>query len=113
MKRLWLLAVGLLLVLIACGAPPAPADDPAVDESETAVESTSEEDAQESAETEEESTAEESDADESVVQSSGDNTVALATAATTIEEASEPRAGDWIKGADDPLLSIVEYGDFQ
>lgn len=33
--------------------------------------------------------------------------------ATSIEEASERRETDWAKGAEDPLVTIIEYGDFQ
>ncbi|MBE2221549.1 MAG: hypothetical protein IAF02_08420 [Anaerolineae bacterium] len=33
--------------------------------------------------------------------------------ATTVAEASVVRDSDWTKGTDDPLVSIIEYGDFQ
>ena len=33
--------------------------------------------------------------------------------ATTVQEASIVRERDWKKGAEDPLVSIIEYGDFQ
>lgn len=33
--------------------------------------------------------------------------------ATTVEEASIVRDRDWVKGTDDPLVAIIEYGDFQ
>ena len=43
-----------------------------------------------------------------------DETVAIAGfPATTVEEASIVRDRDWTKGTDDPLVSIIEYGDFQ
>jgi hypothetical protein len=33
--------------------------------------------------------------------------------AATVEEASIVRDRDWVKGTDDPLVAIIEYGDFQ
>lgn len=33
--------------------------------------------------------------------------------ATTVEEAAVVREQDWRKGAADPLVVIIEYGDFQ
>jgi hypothetical protein len=35
------------------------------------------------------------------------------TAAETAAEASVLRDRDWTKGAEDPLVTIIEYGDFQ
>ena len=33
--------------------------------------------------------------------------------ATTITEAAIIRETDWVKGANDPVFTIIEYGDFQ
>ena len=33
--------------------------------------------------------------------------------AATVQEASIVRDRDWTKGTDDPLVTIIEYGDFQ
>jgi len=33
--------------------------------------------------------------------------------ASSVAEAAQVRATDWAKGATDPLVSIIEYGDFQ
>lgn len=33
--------------------------------------------------------------------------------ATTVEEAAVIRDNDWAKGATDPAVTIIEYGDFQ
>lgn len=33
--------------------------------------------------------------------------------ATNVQEASIVRDRDWTKGTDDPLVTIIEYGDFQ
>ena len=33
--------------------------------------------------------------------------------ATTVQEASVVRERDWKLGAEDPLVTIIEYGDFQ
>ncbi|MCA9934337.1 MAG: hypothetical protein H6662_13840 [Ardenticatenaceae bacterium] len=35
------------------------------------------------------------------------------TPATTAEEAAVIRPEDWVSGAADPLVTIIEYGDFQ
>jgi hypothetical protein len=32
---------------------------------------------------------------------------------TTVTEAAEIRSQDWTKGAEDPRITIIEYGDFQ
>jgi len=34
-------------------------------------------------------------------------------ASAPVGDATEIRASDWTKGADDPLVTIIEYGDFQ
>lgn len=33
--------------------------------------------------------------------------------ATTVNQAAQLRETDWVKGAEDPLVTIIEYGDFQ
>jgi hypothetical protein len=33
--------------------------------------------------------------------------------ASTVEEAAVVRQQDWLKGATDPIVVIIEYGDFQ
>ena len=33
--------------------------------------------------------------------------------ASTVEEAAVVREQDWLKGATDPIVVIIEYGDFQ
>lgn len=33
--------------------------------------------------------------------------------ATTAEEAAQVRPQDWFKGAEEPAVAIIEYGDFQ
>ncbi|NJN53403.1 MAG: hypothetical protein HC804_00810 [Anaerolineae bacterium] len=33
--------------------------------------------------------------------------------AGSVAEAAQVRASDWTKGTTDPLVSIIEYGDFQ
>lgn len=35
------------------------------------------------------------------------------TPATSVAEASSIRPQDWVKGASDPKVVIIEYGDFQ
>lgn len=118
MKRLLFTTAVLLLFLVGCGAPPGP-EAAAVDTEEsepTAVEapaSTEEEDASEAADSGE---TEEVDGDTNTQVATADinNLAALQTSATSIQEAAVIREGsDWVKGASDPLLAIVEYGDFQ
>jgi hypothetical protein len=57
-------------------------------------------------------------------ESAGETAVAPATAsenpadtavnpATTVAEASIVRDRDWVLGADEPAVTIIEYGDFQ
>ena len=41
------------------------------------------------------------------------NTAPLTNPAGSIEQAAELRQGDWTKGAANPVLSVVEYADFQ
>jgi hypothetical protein len=86
------LLLPLLLLLVACGASTEPAteDQPA---EEDAVPTTVSEAAPESQ-------AETLSADP-------------ITPAKTPAEAGVIRDRDWAKGAEDPLITIVEYGDFQ
>ncbi len=87
-----LLLLPLLMLLVACGAPAAPVtlDQPAEEDAEpTAV-----------SEAASESQAATVSADP-------------ITPAKTAAEAGAIRDRDWTKGADDPLITIVEYGDFQ
>ncbi|MCB0035338.1 MAG: hypothetical protein KDE51_15005 [Anaerolineales bacterium] len=117
MKRLLLATAVLLLFLVGCGAPPAP-EAAAVDTEESepvAVEAppTTDEEAPQtadSAETEEAS----GGMSTQVVTTNINNLAALETAAVTIQDAAVLRENyDWVKGASEPLLAIVEYGDFQ
>lgn len=39
--------------------------------------------------------------------------VASFSPATTVAEAAEIRAQDWVQGAEDGSITIIEYGDFQ
>ena len=85
------LLLPFLLLLVACGS--SGADDAVTDSAdEAAAGSTS-------------PTA----VAEAVVQASGDPI----TIAKSPQEAGEVRDRDWTKGAEDPLVTIIEYGDFQ
>ena len=46
-------------------------------------------------------------------ESEDDNPASDGFPATTVEEALIERANDQVIGAEDPLLTIIEYGDFQ
>ena len=87
-----LLLIPLLLLLVACGASadPAAEDQPAEEDAEQTTVS----------EAAPESQAETVSADP-------------ITPAKTAAEAGAIRDRDWTKGAEDPLITIVEYGDFQ
>ena len=129
MKKIlaWLL-LGLL-VLTACGAPQ-PSDD---SEDISAILTESEEDPEvEESEAEEEPTAvaeeapavveeEEAEPEEPAAEAQEESeTVAeeppaasVNFPATTAEEANIVREVDYFKGAEEPLVTIIEYGDFQ
>lgn len=117
MKRLLLATAVLLLFLVGCGAPPGP-EAAAVDTEESepaAVEApaTTDEEASQTADSDE---TEEASGETStqVVTANINNLAALQTTAVTIQDAAVVRENiDWVKGASDPILAIVEYGDFQ
>lgn len=99
-KALWLLL--LLALLLACG--PSTTDSQPADanvEDETAVTNT-----EETADTNDEAPASESAA---VAATNLDNF----TPAADVAEAAVVREQDWRKGAADPAVVIIEYGDFQ
>lgn len=84
MRKIFLLLVGLLF-LAACGPAGTPAS-PATSEPSTAVPPQAPPISQ---------------------------PVEAGFPATTPEEAGIVRQRDWVKGADDPVVTIIEYGDFQ
>jgi hypothetical protein len=92
-----LLFLPLFLLIAACGSATSPVDT-AVPESsggdEAAVPQESEQEAPQSGE------------------STQDGKGSVATG-TTPQEASIVREQDYVKGTDDPKVTIVEYGDFQ
>jgi hypothetical protein len=106
-KAIWLL---LLALLLACG-PSTTDSQPADTDMEdvtpvTSTEVTTEEIAEETAETNEE------------ISENGSPTVAVTnlddfSPAGTVAEAAVIREQDWRKGAADPAVVIIEYGDFQ
>lgn len=110
----------LLLLVAACG-PSGTADAPAQAEPETAettnnmdfaaeaVEPTATAEAVATEVVAETPTAE----TETAVDGNNGENVAAVTVAETPAEAAEIRPQDWVKGAEDPLVAIVEYGDFQ
>jgi hypothetical protein len=87
-----LLLLPLLLLLVACGGPTEPeiVDQPAEEDAKSTTVS----------EAAPESQAEMVSADP-------------ITPAKTAAEAGAIRDRDWTKGAEDPLITIIEYGDFQ
>lgn len=98
MKKVFVLL--LMLFLAACGgaAPESPTavsqagDGPDAAPVETAVDSPAE-------------------PITAAVESAGEP--ALYDAATTVAEAAVLRPSDWVKGAAEPSVVIIEYGDFQ
>jgi len=87
-----LLLLPLLLLLVACGAPEVAEtiDEPAEENAEPAAVS-------------------EAAAEDQPAAQSGDSSIPAKTAA----EAGAIRDRDWTMGAEDPLVTIIEYGDFQ
>jgi PBP1b-binding outer membrane lipoprotein LpoB len=61
----------------------------------------------------EEAPAAEFEAETESEESSMESAIIPGFPATTVQEASIVRERDWKKGAEDPLVSIIEYGDFQ
>ncbi|MCA9872058.1 MAG: hypothetical protein H6659_00110 [Ardenticatenaceae bacterium] len=45
--------------------------------------------------------------------STADQAAATQDLTVTLEEASTVRERDWVKGATVPIVTIIEYGDFQ
>jgi len=114
--------LALMGLLIACGGVPpeqetAPAEEVAAEEVPTRVVETEEEPTEipveEADEAEEviEEEAEEMEADESEAMMAVDGPTHEPS--VTVEQALEERPYDQIKGGEDPLLTIIEYGDFQ
>lgn len=83
MRKIWILPLLLMLAACAAAAPVAPT----------------------------------APAEESGVESAEDTAVSaselLPSTATTPAQAAVIRDTDWVKGADEPAVSIIEYGDFQ
>lgn len=94
-KLIWL---ALIILLAACGSAD---NDAATLPVGTAV--TAPTDGDDSAETETDNTA-------AVAQP---ETAAEFVTAVTIEQAAQTKPTDQTKGATDPLVTIIEYGDFQ
>jgi hypothetical protein len=94
MRKLLLLPI--ILLLVACGA--SGAEDTATDSADAAgAESTSP------------TSMSETVVERAPVEVSGDPI----TVANSPQEAGVVRDRDWSKGAEDPLVTIIEYGDFQ
>ncbi|MCA9949236.1 MAG: hypothetical protein KDE48_06310 [Anaerolineales bacterium] len=98
MKKVAFLLIALLLV--ACNAttdPNAAPTDVTVSENTAEQSGTTEAQPEETGET----------------AVSSDSTGNEFNIATTPEEAGRVRDRDWVKGATDPKVTIIEYGDFQ
>lgn len=101
MKKLLMLL--LLLVLAACGSAEPPTNAPGAQEADNTPDG-------ENAVVEAEETGEETAVANPDTPITND---AAMTPATTPAEAAQVRSQDWTLGADDPLVTIIEYGDFQ
>ena len=83
---------------------------------EEVSEDEAEEEMEEAAEEESSDEGEENESEESMEEAESVVTAVdgpTHTPAATIEEALVERAYDQVKGADEPLMTIIEYGDFQ
>lgn len=117
MKRLiWLPLLIAMLALAACGAAETPVAEP------TAAPETTNTDTADTAETEAVDTAEPEPVEataEPVAEEPADNNdeSAASDPATASEDPFDAlttvQSDDWLKGADDPLLTIIDYSDFQ
>ena len=120
MKK-YLIGVLFLLLLTACGPSSTPANDseaetavdnaPSVAETEAEEESApvEEEESETPAVTEEENTEEEAEEETAVTAVDGP----VYEPASTIPDAAVLRDTDHTKGAEEPVIAIIEYGDFQ
>ena len=103
----------ILFLLAACGQATAPEDEsdaaevPAVEAVPEPVEGDSEPEANIDSSAYDASATEAGSAEEETAVDAG------FPMATSIEEAAKRRETDWVKGAEDPLITIIEYGDFQ
>lgn len=90
--RKFVILIFMLILLTACGAPEAiePVEDPLVENSDAPIDS--------------------EPVSKSEVESVSSDAI---TPARTAAEAGILRDRDWTKGAEDPLITIIEYGDFQ
>lgn len=114
MKRVWLLLICLLMLLGAC-APAEPDSAETVTEATAVVDqaaapATDSEDSEDTAVSESADTTA-AEVGEEIEQPASDDAVAFP--ATTFEEAAVLRATDHFKGAEEPIVEIIEYGDFQ
>lgn len=100
-KAIWLL---LLAALLACGPSTTNTQPADVDEEEETAVTNTEATTEETAETNDEPTA-----SSSVAATNLDDF----SPAGTVEEAAVVREQDWRKGAAEPDVVIIEYGDFQ
>ena len=91
-----LLLLPFLLLLVACGT--SGADDAVTDSADEAV-----------AESTGPTAVSEAVVESAPAEASGDPI----TIANSPQEAGVVRDRDWTKGAEDPLVTIIEYGDFQ
>lgn len=99
-----LLLILLIMLLAACGSAedPGPLTNTVPEEDQVPAEETAPED---SAEISEEVTQETLERDPRV-----DETISISSDPM---EAGVVRSRDWTKGTEDPLVTIIEYGDFQ
>lgn len=102
-KAFWLLFVALLLV--ACSAAETIDQANTADENAVAAPTAAVEEETQPADTE--------TAGEGVEAAPDEAEAAGAETAITPEEAGVIRERDWSKGAEDPAVTIIEYGDFQ
>ena len=107
-KAFWLILLGLLL---ACGPSTADSQPTTSDPGEETAVATDEP----TADTEQTAAAENmaDEADEGEIELPAATNLDSFVPATTVEEAAVIREQDWLRGAADPIVVIIEYGDFQ
>lgn len=130
MKRtLFGICLFLLTFTLACGTATPPAEEAQNDETETVVEAEpTVEEADEMADEEESPAVEptvaeveaeveaEAESESAIAAPSSDNESVYSAPgfpAVVFEDAIVERSFDKVKGTDDPLITIIEYGDFQ
>ncbi len=113
MKRYWFLIAFSLLLLAACGPAEIEPSESEVDVAPAAAEAVVEEGIPTPAATKPVETESESESNDGDSEPTAAADIEVSFPATNFEEAALIRDTDYYKGAEEPVVEIIEYGDFQ